>query len=61
MADIGHGGHSPVSDLHHDDLASIQIALNFIGVKLDQTDQIDVEEKDTADYGAGSWEDERVP
>jgi hypothetical protein len=61
MADISHGSHSPVGDLHHDDLASIQIALSFIGIKLDETDQIDVEEKGTADNGAGSWEDERVP
>jgi hypothetical protein len=61
MADIRHSGHSPVGDLYHDDLASIQIALSFIGVKLDKTDRIDVEEKDAADDGASSGEDERVP
>lgn len=61
MADIGHGGHSSVNDLYHDALASVQIALSFIDVKLDETDWIDIEEKGTADNGAGSWEDERVP
>jgi hypothetical protein len=61
MANIGHGGHAPVSNLHHDDLASIQIALSFIGVKCGETDQVDVEEKDTADGGSWSWEDKRIP
>jgi hypothetical protein len=61
MADIGHGGHSPVTDIYHDALASIQIALRFIGVKVDETDRIDVEEKEAADDGSGSWEDKRVP
>jgi hypothetical protein len=61
MADIRHGGHLPVSDLYHDDLASIQITLSFIGIKVDETDRIDIEEKDATDDGAGSWEDKRVP
>jgi hypothetical protein len=61
MADIGHGGHLPVGDLHHDDLASVQIALSFIGVKLAETDRVDVEEEDTTDTSAGPWEDKRVP
>jgi hypothetical protein len=61
MAYIGHGGHSPISNLHHDDLAPIQIALSFIGVKFGETDDVDVEEKDTADGGSWSWEDKWIP
>jgi hypothetical protein len=61
MADIGHSAHSLVDDLYHNLLASIQIALSFIGVKLDEADQIDVEEQDTMDDGADFWTDKRVP
>ncbi len=61
MADIGHGGHLPIGERHHDDLASIQIAFGFIGVELGETDRIDIEEQDAADGSAGPWEDKRVP
>jgi hypothetical protein len=50
-----------VSDFHHNDLTSIQIALRFIGVKVGEANEVDVEEKDAADAGAGLWEDERIP
>jgi hypothetical protein len=53
MADIGHGGYLPIGDRHRDDLASIQIAFGFIGVKLGETDRIDIEEEDTADGSTG--------
>jgi hypothetical protein len=61
MANIGHGGHAPVGDLYHNELASIQIALSFIGVELDETTMIEVEQKDAANNGARPWEDKRVP
>jgi hypothetical protein len=61
MADIGHSGHLSVGDLYHNALASIQIALSFIGVKLDETDKVDIEKEDATDSGAGPWEDKRVP
>jgi hypothetical protein len=61
MADIGHGGDSSVNDLHHNTLASIQVALSFIGVKVDETGRIDMQEKGTADNSAGFGENERVP
>jgi hypothetical protein len=61
MADISHGSHSHVGDLHFDDLASIQIALSFIGVELEETVRVDVEEEDPADNVAGSWQNVRIP
>jgi hypothetical protein len=61
MADIGHGRHSPAGDLYLDDLAPIQITFSFIGIELDETDWIDVEEEAPADKSAGLWEDKRIP
>ena len=61
MANIGHGGESHVGDLHLDDLPSIQIAFGFIGIELEETDRVDVEEEETPDNAAGSWLDERIP
>jgi len=60
MADIGHGIHSSVGDLYHNWLASIQIALSFIGVELNETGRVNVEKEDALDNGAGPWEDKRV-
>jgi hypothetical protein len=61
MADIGHGSHSPASDLHLDALASIQVAFRFISIEIAETNWVDVEEKAPADNSAGLWEDERIP
>jgi hypothetical protein len=61
MADIGHGGQARAIDLHLDGLASIQIAFCFIGIELDETGRVDIEEEDTADNSAGPWEDKRIP
>jgi hypothetical protein len=61
MTDIGHGTHWRAGYLHHDDLASIQIALRFIGVKVGEADRVDAQEEAPADMSAGLWEDIRVP
>jgi hypothetical protein len=61
MADIRHSGYWPVSDLNHDGLASIQLALRFIGVKMGEADRIEVEEKGAADDAAGFGGDKWIP
>jgi hypothetical protein len=61
MTDIGQGRHRLAGYLHHDGLASIQIALRFIGVKVGEADRVNVQEEDPADKSAGLWEDIRVP
>ena len=61
MANIGHGEDAPVADLDHDELASIQIALSFIGVESDETVRIEVQEKDAANNGVRPWKDKRIP
>jgi hypothetical protein len=61
MADIGHGGHSHIGDLHLDDLASIQIAFGFVSIEMGETIRVDIEEEDTADNSTGPWEDKRIP
>ena len=61
MANIGHGGDAPVADLDHDELASIEIALSFIGVESGETTRIEVEQKDAANNGVQPWKDKRIP
>jgi hypothetical protein len=54
MADVSHGRHSSIDDLYHNALTSIQLALGFIGVELNETGKINVEKKNPANSGAGS-------
>jgi hypothetical protein len=39
----------------------IQIALSFIGIKVGETDRVEIDEEDATDSCPGPWEDERVP
>jgi hypothetical protein len=60
MADIRHARDLAVGDLHYNGLASIQVPLGFVGVKLNQAGRVKVEQQDASDNRARLWEDKRI-